>query len=182
MLFAFSVGCVLTVCYDVGPYSTSTRFAVSTLRRALHRETMSTGLSYRLLSHLPDVNSVSTSVVTNKERETTLLGALSKLQSPAPSDAATLLAVVEDVDACYSQNSIAQINGFTDSEDELVQVVLAKAATNAVALVLDTMLDEALNLEREVEWWRSVESTQWNTTYYLVQSEWLLASSDGHMP
>lgn len=53
---------------------------------------------------------------------------------------------------------------------ELVSAVLVKSAVSTLSVTMDRVLSEALQAEHELEWWRSVENSRWNTAYFLLQT------------
>lgn len=55
--------------------------------------------------------------------------------------------------------------------DELTSAVLIKCAVTTLSLAMDRVLNEALQIERELDWWRSVESSRLKTAYYILQSK-----------
>jgi len=56
--------------------------------------------------------------------------------------------------------------------DELLSAVLVKSGLTTLSITLDRVLNEALQAEQELDWWRRVESSVWNTMYYLLQSKY----------
>ena len=55
--------------------------------------------------------------------------------------------------------------------DEIVSAVLLKSGLTILSITMDNILNQTLQAEQEIDWWRSVESSTWNVTYYLLQSE-----------
>ena len=57
-----------------------------------------------------------------------------------------------------------------ENDVEIVSAALVKSAVGALSLTIDRVLEEALDVEEQLEWWRSVESSRWRTAYFLLQS------------
>ncbi|KAF8311858.1 NCA2-domain-containing protein [Clavulina sp. PMI_390] len=95
---------------------------------------------------------------------------LSNLNAPSTSHG-SILNTLEKLDANSKDTSPPTATAdATEDADEVSGAVLLKSAVSALSLTMDSLLQEALEAEEELEWWRSIESSRWNTAYYLLQT------------
>ena len=93
------------------------------------------------------------------------------LGSPTTLEAAS--AILDDMSRSTLQNDSDTSPGQQDYEcDEVVPAVLLKSGLTTLSITMDYILNQTLEAEQEIDWWRSVESSTWNVTYYLLQSEY----------
>lgn len=89
----------------------------------------------------------------------------------------SLRETLRDLEGAISKTSLTQgytissTSGNAESDDDVVSATIAKSAVAALGLTIDRLLQEALDVENHLDWWRTIESSRWRTAYYLLQSE-----------
>lgn len=101
----------------------------------------------------PNQEPLYSSLATSSSTEAAILTSLEALHDASPNSSASLVP-----------------QGSDDDSSELAAAVLVKSAVATLSLTMDKVLAEALEAERELDWWRSIENSRWSTMYFLLQS------------
>lgn len=69
------------------------------------------------------------------------------------------------------QKSGAFVQSSDGEEEALLAAIAAKLAVGIYTQFLEVYLDEASEVEAELEWWSDIERSRWRTAYFLLQSK-----------
>lgn len=75
----------------------------------------------------------------------------------------------------FSQNFVKPLAINSRQDDEQTRIDFVTAYSQS----LDVTLQQALEAEREAEWWSDIEKSSWNVFWYLLQSEFTITFSSG---
>lgn len=129
---------------------------------------MTTEQSRTLLTYIPKISGEHRDFSLPSEARNDLY---SKLLNP-PTTAEAMSATLEHVSRTTLRIGPHALQEQRDDEfKELLSALLLKYSLTTLSMTMDLILSEALQAEEEVDWWRRVESSTWNTTYYMLQSE-----------
>lgn len=86
---------------------------------------------------------------------------------------------LEDAGKCVDtyqvfQEKYASVQVNSEEEEFLQAAILAKLVVGLYVQTLELCLDEATDVETELNWWADVERSRRSSAYYLLQSELLL--------